>query len=39
MEDYAAIGVHRLIPMLGFYPQETVLADLEALAIQLDLEA
>jgi len=25
--------------MLGFYPQETVLADLEALAIQLDLEA
>ena len=39
MEDYAALGVHRLIPMLGFYPQETVLADLEGLAVQLDLEA
>lgn len=39
MEDYAALGVQRLIPMLGFYPQDTVLSDLEALAAELDLQA
>jgi len=37
MEDYAALGVHRLISMLGFYPQETVLEDIEALATALDI--
>ena len=37
MEDYAALGVHRLIPMLGFYPQETVLEEIEALAVALGI--
>jgi len=35
LEDYAALGVHRLIPMLGFYPQETMMRDLEILGTEL----
>lgn len=32
IEDYRALGVDRVIPMLGFYPQETLMRDLESLA-------
>jgi probable F420-dependent oxidoreductase len=35
LDDYAALGVSRLIPMLGFYPQETLMHDLEQLATEL----
>jgi hypothetical protein len=35
LDDYAALGVSRLIPMLGFYPQETLMRDLEQLATKL----
>ena len=35
LDDYAALGVSRLIPMLGFYPQETLMRDLEQLATEL----
>ena len=32
MEDYAALGVDRLIPMLGFYNQDNILSSLDELA-------
>ncbi len=35
LEDYAALGVHRLIPMLGFYNEDNVLSELDALAADL----
>lgn len=35
MEDYAALGIHRLIPMLGFYKEENILAELDKLATEL----
>ncbi len=35
MEDYAALGVTRLIPMLGFYPESEVLSALDGLAAEL----
>lgn len=35
MEDYAALGVTRLIPMLGFYQQENILSALDGLANEL----
>jgi probable F420-dependent oxidoreductase len=35
MEDYAALGVTRLIPMLGFYQQDNILSALDTLANEL----
>lgn len=35
MEDYAALGVTRLIPMLGFYNEDNVLTALDGLARDL----
>ena len=35
VEDYAALGVTRVIPMLGFYQQDNILASLDALATEL----
>jgi len=35
MEDYAALGITRLIPMLGFYKQDDILSSLDALAAEL----
>jgi len=35
MEDYAALGVTRLIPMLGFYPEDKILNALDGLANEL----
>ena len=35
MEDYAGLGIHRLIPMLGFYKEENILAELDKLATEL----
>ena len=35
MDDYAALGVGRLIPMLGFYNQDNVLERLDGLAAEL----
>jgi probable F420-dependent oxidoreductase len=35
MEDYAALGIHRLIPMLGFYKEENILTELDKLATEL----
>lgn len=35
MEDYAALGIHRLIPMLGFYKEENILTELDKLANEL----
>ena len=34
-EDYAAIGITRLIPMLGFYKQSNILESLDGLATEL----
>jgi len=34
-EDYAAIGVTRLIPMLGFYNEDNILESLDGLAAEL----
>lgn len=39
MEDYAALGVTRLIPMLGFYNEDNILSSLEALASELSIDA
>ncbi|MEQ9451991.1 MAG: LLM class F420-dependent oxidoreductase [Pseudomonadales bacterium] len=39
MEDYAALGVTRLIPMLGFYNEDNILSSLEALASELGIDA
>lgn len=35
VEDYQALGVSRVIPMLGFYPQVSMMFDLEKLAAEL----
>lgn len=35
LEDYAALGVHRVIPMLGFYPASSIMNDIETLAGEL----
>jgi hypothetical protein len=35
MEDYAALGISRLVPMLGFYQQDNILSSLDALAGEL----
>jgi len=35
MEDYAALGVTRLIPMLGFYNEDNILTALDGLARDL----
>ena len=35
IDDYRALGVDRVIPMLGFYPQETLMRDLEAMADEM----
>ena len=35
LEDYAALGVHRLIPMLGFYDENNILSALDNLATEL----
>jgi hypothetical protein len=35
IDDYRALGVDRVIPMLGFYPQETLMRDLEAMADEI----
>jgi len=35
LEDYAALGVNRLIPMLGFYDEDNILGSLDALATEL----
>ena len=35
MEDYAALGIHRLIPMLGFYNEDNILSSLDNLATEL----
>jgi probable F420-dependent oxidoreductase len=35
MEDYAALGIHRLIPMLGFYTEDNIYSALEDLAREL----
>jgi hypothetical protein len=34
-EDYAALGISRLIPMLGFYKESNILESLDNLAIEL----
>ncbi|MEM7097158.1 MAG: LLM class F420-dependent oxidoreductase [Pseudomonadota bacterium] len=34
-EDYAALGVDRIIPMLGFYNEENILSSLDSLAKDL----
>jgi hypothetical protein len=34
-EDYAALGVTRLIPMLGFYQPDDILKSLDGLANEL----
>ena len=34
-DDYAALGVDRLIPMLGFYGPDNIMASLESLASEL----
>ena len=35
MEDYAALGVTRIIPMLGFYNEDNILTSLDDLASEL----
>lgn len=35
LEDYAALGVNRLIPMLGFYNEDNILNELDAIAADL----
>ena len=35
LEDYAALGVDRIIPMLGFYKQDDILSSLDGLAANL----
>ena len=35
MEDYAALGINRLIPMLGFYNEDNILQSLDSLANEL----
>ena len=35
MEDYAALGIERLIPMLGFYKEDNILSELDKLANEL----
>ena len=35
LEDYAALGVHRLIPMLGFYQADNIQSSIEGLAKEL----
>ena len=35
LEDYAALGVSRVIPMLGFYDEDNVLSALDAMAAEL----
>jgi hypothetical protein len=35
MEDYAALGVTRIIPMLGFYDADNILSALDNLASDL----
>jgi probable F420-dependent oxidoreductase len=35
LEDYAALGVKRVIPMLGFYNQDNILQSLDAMASEL----
>ncbi|XOV82208.1 MAG: LLM class F420-dependent oxidoreductase [bacterium] len=35
MEDYAALGIQRLIPMLGFYKEDNILRELDKLANEL----
>lgn len=32
LDDYAALGVHRVMPMLGFYKADTVMGEIEGLA-------
>ena len=32
IEDYAALGIHRVIPMLGFYNADSVLGELDTFA-------
>ncbi len=35
LEDYAAMGVHRLIPMLAFYQEDNILSMLDKMASEL----
>ena len=35
LADYAALGVHRLIPMLGFYQPDNILSSLDGLSAEL----
>ena len=35
LEDYAALGISRVIPMLGFYNEDNIMSSLESMATEL----